>query len=132
VPAIPAVGERGFRVCTQRRDCRGQAAPGCFWRAGAFRCRFQRGWHHAGLNPIMAPLLGMLSGIGGGMLRDVLVAEIPTMLRSDLYAVAALAGAVVMVLEVAFDNQIELCFDVVEAQRFQVAAPPLPRCRDPG
>jgi uncharacterized membrane protein YeiH len=51
-----------------------------------------------GLNPVMAPLLGMLSGIGGGMLRDVLVAEIPTVLRSDLYAVAALAGAVVVVI----------------------------------
>lgn len=51
-----------------------------------------------GLNPIMAPLLGMLSGIGGGMLRDVLAAEIPTVLRSDLYAVAALAGAVVVVV----------------------------------
>ena len=51
-----------------------------------------------GLSPIMAPLLGMLSGIGGGMLRDVLVAEIPTVLRSDLYAVAALAGAVVVVV----------------------------------
>jgi uncharacterized membrane protein YeiH len=46
----------------------------------------------------MAPLLGMLSGIGGRMLRDVLVAEIPTVLRSDLYAVAALAGAVVVVI----------------------------------
>ena len=51
-----------------------------------------------GLSPIMAPLLGMLSGIGGGMLRDVLVAEIPNVLRSDLYAVAALAGAVVVVI----------------------------------
>ena len=51
-----------------------------------------------GLNPIMAPLLGMLSGIGGGMLRDVLVAEIPTVLRADLYAVAGLAGAVVVVI----------------------------------
>lgn len=51
-----------------------------------------------GLNPVMAPLLGMLSGIGGGMLRDVLVAEIPNVLRSDLYAVAALAGAVVVVI----------------------------------
>jgi uncharacterized membrane protein YeiH len=51
-----------------------------------------------GLNPIMAPLLGMLSGIGGGILRDVLVADIPTVLRSDLYAVAALAGAVVVVI----------------------------------
>lgn len=51
-----------------------------------------------GLNPIMAPLLGMLSGIGGGIVRDALVAEIPTVLRSDLYAVAALAGAVVVVI----------------------------------
>jgi uncharacterized membrane protein YeiH len=51
-----------------------------------------------GLNPVMASLLGMLTGIGGGMLRDVLVAEIPNVLRSDLYAVAALAGAVVVVI----------------------------------
>ncbi len=51
-----------------------------------------------GLNPVVAPLLGMLTGIGGGMLRDVLVAEIPNVLRADLYAVAALAGAVVVVI----------------------------------
>jgi uncharacterized membrane protein YeiH len=51
-----------------------------------------------GLNPLMAALLGMLTGIGGGMLRDVLVAEIPNVLRADLYAVAALAGAIVVVL----------------------------------
>lgn len=51
-----------------------------------------------GLNPIMAALLGMLTGIGGGMVRDVLLAEIPTVLRSDLYAVAALAGAVIVVI----------------------------------
>jgi uncharacterized membrane protein YeiH len=51
-----------------------------------------------GLNPVTASLLGMLTGIGGGMLRDVLVAEIPNVLRADLYAVAALAGALVVVL----------------------------------
>ena len=51
-----------------------------------------------GLNPVMAPLLGMLTGIGGGMMRDILVAEIPNVLRADLYAVAALAGAVVVVI----------------------------------
>jgi uncharacterized membrane protein YeiH len=50
-----------------------------------------------GLNPVMAALLGMLTGIGGGVARDVLVAEIPTVLRADLYALAALAGAVVVV-----------------------------------
>ena len=51
-----------------------------------------------GLNPVMASLLGMLTGIGGGMVRDVLVADIPNVLRSDLYAVAALAGALVVVI----------------------------------
>jgi uncharacterized membrane protein YeiH len=50
-----------------------------------------------GLNPIMAALLGMLTGIGGGMLRDVLISQVPTVLRSELYAVAALAGASVVV-----------------------------------
>jgi uncharacterized membrane protein YeiH len=50
-----------------------------------------------GLNPFIASLLGMLTGIGGGMLRDVFVSEIPTVLREDLYAVAALAGAAVVV-----------------------------------
>lgn len=50
-----------------------------------------------GLNPVMATLMGMLTGIGGGMARDVLLAQVPTVLRADLYAVAALAGATVVV-----------------------------------
>jgi len=45
----------------------------------------------------------MLTGIGGGMTRDLLLAEIPQVLRSDLYAVAALAGASVVVLGDVFD-----------------------------
>jgi len=48
--------------------------------------------------PVAATLLGMLTGIGGGMVRDVLVREIPTVLRTELYAVAALIGAAVMVI----------------------------------
>lgn len=51
-----------------------------------------------GLSPVMAALLGMLTGIGGGMMRDVLLTEIPQVLRSDLYAVAALAGASIVVI----------------------------------
>ena len=51
---------------------------------------------HAG--PVAATLLGMLTGIGGGMMRDVLVREIPTVLRTELYAVAALGGAAVVVI----------------------------------
>lgn len=51
----------------------------------------------AGLNPVMAALLGMLTGIGGGMIRDVLVNQTPFVLQSDLYAVAALAAGGVVV-----------------------------------
>jgi uncharacterized membrane protein YeiH len=51
-----------------------------------------------GLNPVAAVLLGMLTGIGGGMARDMLLAEIPTVLRAELYAVAALVGAAVVVI----------------------------------
>jgi len=45
-----------------------------------------------GLEPPMAALLGMLTGIGGGMARDIMLTQIPTVLRAELYAVAALAG----------------------------------------
>ncbi|PSH05568.1 MAG: hypothetical protein CXZ00_02200 [Acidobacteria bacterium] len=51
---------------------------------------------HAG--PVAAMLLGMLTGIGGGMVRDILVKEIPTVLCTELYAVAALIGAAVVVI----------------------------------
>ena len=50
-----------------------------------------------GLGPVSATLLGMLSGIGGGIARDVLVARTPVIFQSDLYAVAALAGAAAVV-----------------------------------
>lgn len=46
-----------------------------------------------GINPLMAAVLGMLTGIGGGMIRDILAGEVPFVLKSDLYAFAALAGA---------------------------------------
>jgi uncharacterized membrane protein YeiH len=51
-----------------------------------------------GLNPVMATVLGMVTGIGGGMVRDVLLAEIPMVLRAELYAVAALVAAAIVVI----------------------------------
>lgn len=50
------------------------------------------------LGPVAAVLLGMLTGIGGGIVRDVLSAEVPAVLRGDVYAVAAMAGAAAVVL----------------------------------
>ena len=50
------------------------------------------------LNLVMAISLGVVTGIGGGMARDVLLAEIPTVLREELYAVAALVAAAIVVI----------------------------------
>jgi uncharacterized membrane protein YeiH len=50
-----------------------------------------------GIDWPMAAVLGMVSGIGGGMVRDVLTTRVPTVLYSELYAVAALACALTVV-----------------------------------
>jgi uncharacterized membrane protein YeiH len=50
-----------------------------------------------GVGAVSAILLGAITGVGGGMLRDVLLREVPTILRHDLYAIPALLGAGVLV-----------------------------------
>lgn len=50
------------------------------------------------LDPVPAALLGMVTGIGGGVIRDVLVSEVPAVFRTEVYAVAALIGASVVVI----------------------------------
>jgi uncharacterized membrane protein YeiH len=51
-----------------------------------------------GVGPVPAVLLGAITGIGGGILRDVLLRDVPTVLRHDLYAIPALLGAGVLVI----------------------------------
>ena len=52
-----------------------------------------------GLGPVGAVMMGVLTGVGGGIVRDVLVARIPSVLqRHELYAVAAMLGALVVVV----------------------------------
>ncbi len=50
-----------------------------------------------GQGAVVAVLLGVLTGVGGGVIRDVLVAEVPVVLRQEIYALAALVGAAVFV-----------------------------------
>jgi uncharacterized membrane protein YeiH len=50
-----------------------------------------------GVGPAQAIILGAITGIGGGMLRDVLLREVPTVLRHDLYAIPAVVGAGILV-----------------------------------
>ena len=47
-----------------------------------------------GLNPAMAIVLGMVSAVVGGVIRDILCNEIPLIFRKEIYAIACLIGAI--------------------------------------
>ena len=51
-----------------------------------------------GLGPVPAALMGMVTGIGGGMIRDILAGRVPVVFSSELYATPALLGATWAVL----------------------------------
>jgi uncharacterized membrane protein YeiH len=52
----------------------------------------------SGAPAVTAALVGVITGVGGGVLRDVLLNEVPTVLRREIYALAAAAGAAVIVV----------------------------------
>lgn len=47
----------------------------------------------AGMSALIVVLLGTMTAVAGGVLRDVLSAEVPLILRRDIYATAAICGA---------------------------------------
>ena len=49
------------------------------------------------IHPYVAIVMGTITGCGGGTVRDLLLAQVPMVLRSDIYATAALAGSAVMI-----------------------------------
>ena len=51
-----------------------------------------------GVGAVEAVVLGAITGVGGGVLRDILVRQIPVVLRTGLYAIPALIGAAVVVV----------------------------------
>ena len=53
-----------------------------------------------GLGAVQAVILGAVTGVGGGTIRDVLIGRVPSVLSSGLYAVPALLGATVTVVAV--------------------------------
>ena len=53
----------------------------------------------AGLGGLVVVIMGTLTGVAGGVIRDVLTAEIPLILRRGrIYATAAIAGCIVYLL----------------------------------
>ena len=51
-----------------------------------------------GVGPAQAIILGAVTGVGGGTLRDVLIRQVPSVLSSGLYAIPALVGAALFVV----------------------------------
>src|SRR4051795_3000116 len=91
------------------------------------------------VGPVPAILLGAITGVGGGILRDVLLREVPTVLRHDLYAIPALLGAGVLVVaqQSGSDNAVfpvlgvALCVGVrLAGLRYGVNVPVAPSERD--
>jgi uncharacterized membrane protein YeiH len=53
-----------------------------------------------GLGPAQAAILGAVTGVGGGTVRDMVTQRVPTVMRSELYAIPALVGATLAVIAV--------------------------------
>jgi uncharacterized membrane protein YeiH len=51
-----------------------------------------------GIGPFVAALMGTITGVGGGVIRDILMARVPAVLQVDIYASAAFVGAVVVLV----------------------------------
>jgi uncharacterized membrane protein YeiH len=56
-----------------------------------------------GTNHTLAALLGMITAVGGGVIRDLLLNRVPQVLRVEIYAVAAVVGAAAMVVAVRLE-----------------------------
>ncbi|SEL54869.1 Uncharacterized membrane protein YeiH [Blastococcus sp. DSM 46786] len=85
-----------------------------------------------GFGPAQAVIVGTITGVGGGTLRDVLIRQVPSVLTSGLYAVPALVGATAVVLAdllgtrgpVASISAAALCFTIrMVGVHFDVHAP---------
>ena len=46
-----------------------------------------------GVPPVISVIMGVMTGVAGGMIRDLLTGEIPLILRAEIYATASLCGA---------------------------------------
>ncbi len=61
-----------------------------------------------GLGPAPAALMGMVTGIGGGIARDLLAGRVPVIFRGELYATPALAGSAIAVVLYEYDQPVWL------------------------
>ncbi|MUH97488.1 trimeric intracellular cation channel family protein [Aliivibrio fischeri] len=56
-------------------------------------------------DPMVAVIMGVITGCGGGIIRDVLAREVPMVLRSEVYATACILGGIVHTSALEFNVQ---------------------------
>lgn len=56
----------------------------------------------------MAIIMGSITGAAGGVIRDILINEIPLIFRKDIYAVACIAGGIVYIISYKIDMPVEI------------------------
>lgn len=81
----------------------------------------ERVWHQ-GLPPLIAVIMGVISSVAGGIVRDLLSARIPLILRSELYATASLCGAVVFVLLTPLNPSVAAVLTVITTLLLRLGA----------
>jgi uncharacterized membrane protein YeiH len=99
-PTIPITA--ALLVFFLHRDVRAIPAPAIqvldaaglalFAMAGTLKARLHK------MTPLVAVMLGTITGVGGGTIRDVLLSRVPNVLRLEIYATAALVGSACMIL----------------------------------
>ena len=62
----------------------------------------------AGVPPEAAVLVGLCNAVGGGLIRDVVCTETPLLLKREIYATAAAAGAALLVASEALGLSVQL------------------------
>lgn len=76
------------------------------------------------VSPVIAVIMGVMTGVAGGMIRDILSGEIPLILRKEIYATASLCGALVFVglLPLVPNESLNIAIAVVVVLAMRLAA----------
>ncbi|WP_352425985.1 trimeric intracellular cation channel family protein, partial [Aminomonas paucivorans] len=84
--------------------------------AGGGLLAIQRGFGE----PFMVVAFGLLTGVGGGILRDILAGEPPLVFRREIYALASIAGALLLLplnRRLGVETALYACFALVVSLR---------------
>lgn len=79
-------------------------------------------YNHPETNLFLVVCMGMITGVGGGMLRDTFVQDTPMIFKREIYAVATILGGIAFyycsIWSVPYNFKFAICFAIVFLSRF--------------